>query len=134
MRTASLLPNCSFNRLGLGLEIWRQRYWPKCAKEPALQSQSGSRETIAVGMIQQLIARRGHKLAREIFEILANAARRSITAPHIKAVEFLMTDVEFAGRFKPEDLTAAIVELLAAAEEEAEQLAMSKRWPLWRAV
>lgn len=103
-------------------------------KRPGAYDRAASRETIAIGAIRQLIARRGDKLAREILEVLANAERGPITAPHIKAVEFLLTHPDFCGTFRPEDLTTAIVELLTAAEEQAEQLAMSKRWSLWKAL
>lgn len=103
-------------------------------KRPGAYDPTASRETIAVNAIRQMIARRGDKLAREILEILANAERGPVKSEHIKAVEFLMTDPDHCHSFYPEDLTAAIVDLLTAAEEQADQLAMSKRWPLWRAL
>ncbi|MBB2704647.1 UNVERIFIED_ORG: hypothetical protein GGE63_002760 [Rhizobium esperanzae] len=58
----------------------------------------------------------------EILEILANAERGPIKSDHVKAVEYLMTDPDHCGGLWPQDLTAAIVDLLTTAEEEAEQL------------
>ncbi|MBY5605201.1 hypothetical protein HFO50_29330 [Rhizobium leguminosarum] len=103
-------------------------------KRPGAYDPAASRETIAVGAIKQLIGRRGDKLSKEILEILANAERGPVKSDHIKAVEYLMTDPDHCDAFWPQDLTAAIVELLSAAEEDAEQLAMSKRWPMWKAL
>lgn len=103
-------------------------------KRPGQYDPAASRETIAVGAIRQMIARRGDKLAREILEILANAERGPIKSEHIKAVEYLMTSPDHCDMFWPQDLTAAIVDLLTAAEEEADQLAMSRRWPMWKAL
>ncbi|MBB2819919.1 UNVERIFIED_ORG: hypothetical protein GGD59_003179 [Rhizobium esperanzae] len=53
---------------------------------------------------------------------MANAEGGPIKSDHVKAVEYLMTDPDHCGGFWPQDLTAAIVDLLTAAEEEAEQL------------
>jgi hypothetical protein len=103
-------------------------------KRPGEYDPTASRETVAVGAIRQMIARRGDKLAREILEVLANAERGPIRAEHVKAVEYLMTNPDYCESFYPQDLTMAIVELLTAAEEEASQLSMSKRWPMWRAL
>ncbi|PCK86327.1 hypothetical protein CPT32_12970 [Rhizobium sophoriradicis] len=103
-------------------------------KRPGAYDPAASRETIAVGAIKQLIARRGDKLSKEILEVLANAERGPVKSDHIKAVEYLMTDPDHRDAFWPQDLTTAIVELLTAAEEEAEQLAMSKRWSMWKAL
>ncbi|PST19698.1 hypothetical protein C7U61_14475 [Rhizobium sp. JAB6] len=106
----------------------------KILKRPGAYNREASRESIAVAAIKQLIARRGDKLAREILEIIANAERGPITAQHIKAVEFLMTHSEYSELIIPEDLTAAIVDLLMSAEEDAQQLAMARRWPFWKAL
>ncbi|MBB3594346.1 hypothetical protein FHX08_004750 [Rhizobium sp. BK529] len=106
----------------------------KILRRPGQYDPAASRETIAVGVIKQLIARRGDKLSKEILEILANAERGPIKSEHIKAVEYLMTSPDHCEMFWPQDLTAAIVDLLTAAEEEADQLAMSRRWPLWKAL
>lgn len=103
-------------------------------RRPGAYDPAASRETIAVGVIKQLIARRGDKLSKEVLEVLANAERGPIKSEHIKAVEYLMTNPDYCEGFWPQDLTAAIVDLLTAAEEDADQLAKAKRWPMWKAL
>ncbi|CDZ50435.1 DUF6551 family protein [Neorhizobium galegae] len=116
------------------LELTCTRANIKMLKSPNSYAGDGSRQTIAVKTIEALIARRGPVLAREILEIIANADRGPITAPQIKAVEYLMTDANYAGTFSPDDMTLAIVELLYTAEEEARLLSGSHKIPFWRAL
>lgn len=95
---------------------------------------TGSRQTIAVRQIEGLVSRRGPKHAREILEVLANAERGPLSAPQIKAVEFLMTEKEYAELIMPDDLTNAIVDLLFTAEDEAKVFSASHKIPFWKAL
>jgi hypothetical protein len=94
----------------------------------------GSRQTIAVKSIQALISRHNSKVAREVLEVLADAERGPLTATQIKAVEMLMTEPEYREAINPEDLTAAIIDLLYTAEEEAKLLAVTHKIKLWKAL
>jgi hypothetical protein len=69
-----------------------------------------------------------------VLEVIANAERGAITATHIKAVELLLTDPDYADNIAPEDMTVAIVDLLYTAEDEAKLLAVTHKVPLWRAL
>lgn len=90
------------------------------------------RECIAVGAIQAVINRRGAMRARQYLEILANAELAPITATHIKATEFLMTDPEFGGVIEGPDLTATILAMGGAAEAEAKRFAATHCCPVWK--
>ncbi|MGO4833569.1 hypothetical protein AB4144_14990 [Rhizobiaceae sp. 2RAB30] len=90
------------------------------------------RDTVAVAAIQAAIGRRGAMRVRQYLEILAKAAHAPISANHIKVVEHLMTDDEFAGWIEPEDLTTAIVTHGAAAEAEARRFSATHGCPAWK--
>lgn len=94
----------------------------------------GSRQTIAVKSIEALIGRHNPMVAREVLEVIANAERGPITSAQIKAVELLMTESEYRDAITPEDLTAAIIDLLYTAEEEAKLFAVTHKIQFWRAL
>lgn len=91
-------------------------------------------DTIAIAAIRGLVSRRTSMGARVILEVLANAHLAPITALHIKAAEYLMSDKDTAQRFDPEDLTKAIGDLYLTAEDEARVQAKTLRIPEWRAL
>ena len=91
-------------------------------------------ETVAVGVIQALIGRRGAMRARQCLEVLAKAGCTPIAGNQIKAVEQLMFDPEFAGTVDADDLTSVVQEMGAAAETEAKRFAATHCIPLWKAL
>jgi hypothetical protein len=92
------------------------------------------RETIAVTTIRGLVGRHTAMGARRILEVLANADFAPITAMHIKATELLMTHRDYCQKFDPADLTAAMVDLYLAAEDEAKVYSHAHRIPIWQAL
>lgn len=118
----------------LTLELTCKAANVRLLRAPNSQISDGSRQTIAVKQIEGLIARRGRIMARQVLEIIADAERGLITATHIKAVEFLLTDSEFAGHVSGEDITSAIIDLLYTAEEDAKRFAETHRMPHWKAL
>lgn len=90
------------------------------------------RQTIAVGVIQAMIGRRGAMRAREFLEILAKAELAPITGNQVKAIELVMTDDEFAGWIEPDELTSTIASLGEAAETEAKRFAATHCVPAWK--
>lgn len=100
-----------------------------------LKSQPGAgrfkpRETMAVAAIGALV-KRDHFTAERTLRVLAEADLAPIQANHIKAVETLLTDPEFAEP-EPGDVTKAILAVGAEAEKEAKLFAATHRVPLWR--
>lgn len=91
-------------------------------------------DTIAVQAIRGLVTRRTSMGARVILEVLANAHLAPITALHIKAAEYLMSDKELSQKFDPEELTKAIGDLYLTAEDESRVQAKTLRIPEWRAL
>lgn len=89
-------------------------------------------DCIAIAAIQAVIGRRGAMRARQYLEILAKADLAPITATHLKAVEFLMTDPEFGGVVEGEDLTATIITMNGSAEVEAKRFAATHCCPVWK--
>ncbi|WP_337183877.1 hypothetical protein [Shinella sp.] len=118
----------------LTLELTCKAANVRLLRAPNSQISDGSRQTIAVKQIEGLIARRGRIMARRVLEIIADAERGLITATHIKAVEFLLTDSEFADNVSGEDITSAIIDLLYTAEEDAKRFAETHRMPHWKAL
>lgn len=118
----------------LTLELTCKAANVRLLRAPNSQISDGSRQTIAVKQIEGLIARRGRIMARQVLEIIADAERGLITATHIKAVEFLLTDSEFADHVLGEDITSAIIDLLYTAEEDAKRFAETHRMPHWKAL
>ncbi len=106
----------------------------KLLRTPNSYTGDGSRQTIAVKQLETLIARRGRVVARQVLEVIANAERGPITGTHIKAVELLLTDPDYAGQITAEDLTTAIVDLLYTAEDEAKLFAVTHKVQFWKAL
>lgn len=92
------------------------------------------RQTTAISTIKAVINKHGVIRAREVLEVLANAEMGPLTAPQIKAVELLLTDIQYAERIAPEELTNAIVDMLFTAEDEAKLFAAAHKVPLWKAL
>lgn len=106
----------------------------KLLRAPNSYTGDGSRQSIAVKQIESLIARRGRIAARQVLEVIANAERGPITATHIKAVDLLLSEREYADLITHDDLTSAIVDLLYTAEDEAKLFSATHKVPLWRAL
>lgn len=91
-------------------------------------------DTIAIAAIKGLVSRREPLGARVILEVLANAHLAPITALHIKAAEYVMTDPDMSKRVDPEELTKTIGDMYLTAEDQAGILAKDQRVPEWRAL
>jgi hypothetical protein len=92
------------------------------------------RDTMAVACITSLVGRLGALLARQYLDILAKANCAPIGQAHIKAVEMLMKEVEYAGQISPEDLTTTIIATRDKAEREAKVFAAAHDVPFWKAL
>ncbi|MBN9079648.1 MAG: hypothetical protein BGN87_18355 [Rhizobiales bacterium 65-79] len=88
-------------------------------------------DSIAIGAIQALVGRRGAMRAREFLEPLVKARLCPITSNHIKAVEHLQTNAEFAGSINLDDLTATILSMGGADEVDAKRFAATHNCPVW---
>ncbi|PSJ55776.1 hypothetical protein C7I85_26165 [Mesorhizobium soli] len=107
-----------------------QRAGVRIPKYPSAGFRPG--DCIAIAAIQSLIGRRGAMRARQYLEILAKADLAPITATHIKAAEYLMTDMEFGGAVEGVDLTATILAMNGSAETEAKRFAATHGCPVWK--
>lgn len=85
---------------------------------------------MAVAVIGSLVKRFGAEASR-VLAVLAGANLAPIQANQIKAVELLLTAVEF-GEPDPTDITKAIVSGGADAEKEAKVFAATHGVPVWR--
>lgn len=90
-------------------------------------------DTIAVSAIQAIIDKHGAMRARERLQVLAAAGFTPITAAHIKAVDMLLTDPEFADQIVAEDLTAALTTYGDSVEADVKRFASTHRVPIWQA-
>lgn len=93
-----------------------------------------ARQTVAVAAIGALVTRRGGKRAVEVLKVLAQADLTPIQAGHIKAVDRLMHEEEYAADLVAEDITAAIVALGDKADQEAAVFAATHRVAQWQAL
>ncbi|GLU25533.1 DnaB-like helicase C-terminal domain-containing protein [Brucella sp. NBRC 12950] len=91
-------------------------------------------DTVAISAVSAVVKKYTAMNARKMLEVLAKANLAPISTPHIRAVEHLMTDPDYADTFEPEDLTAAIVGLGAKADADAKLLAISHKVPHWKAL
>lgn len=91
-------------------------------------------ETISISAIKALVDKRGVMKARMVLEVLAKANLAPISADHIKAAEYLMTEPEFCEAFEPEDLTREIETAGKTAEHEAKVFSVAQKLPVWRAL
>lgn len=103
-------------------------------RTPPSRSDFKPAETLSISAIKGLVDRRGVMKARMILEVLAKANLAPITADHIKATEYLMTEPEFCDAFDPEDLTREIETSGKAAEHEAKVFSVAQKVPMWRAL
>jgi hypothetical protein len=90
-------------------------------------------ETVAISAISGLVDKRGAMKARMILEVLVKAGMAPILAPQIKAIETLMTDQEYADA-SAENLTASISGSWLVDHDAAKQLAITHKWPFWKAL
>lgn len=90
-------------------------------------------ETVAIGAIQSLVAKRGAMRSRQILQLLAQASLRPINAIHIKAAELLMLDPEFADELEPDAITDAMRAHAHVLDDEANAFAATHRAPKTRA-
>lgn len=98
-------------------------------------------ESVAIGAISALVARRGAMRARQMLQILALAEIGPIRPHHIRAVEFIFTDGLYASEVDTldaggaESLASAIRALGEAAEQEAKNYVVGHRGvPMWKAI
>jgi hypothetical protein len=91
-------------------------------------------DTVAINAIAKLVDARGAMKARIILEVLAKAKFAPILAPQIKAVELLLTDDEYRHAITPEALTEAITGSWLVDQDEGKRIALSHKWPFWRAL
>lgn len=91
-------------------------------------------DTIAISAIKGLVSRREPLGARVILEVLAKAHLAPITANHIRAAEYVMTDSEMSIKLDPEELSKTIGDLYLSAEDEAKLMAKTLRTSEWKAL
>jgi hypothetical protein len=91
-------------------------------------------ETVAVSSVRALVNRRGAMKARVCLQALVEARCAPVSAAHIKAVEMLLHDAEYAGQVEPADLTSTIIAMGERADQEARVFAAAHRVPVWRAL
>src|SRR5690606_25657473 len=101
---------------------------------PPSRAEYQPRETVAVNALRQLIDRRGAMKARMVLEVLSNAGLAPTTANHTRARDLLMTDPEYADRFRPARLRREIETAGATAEHEAKIFSVAHKVPVWRAL
>lgn len=90
-------------------------------------------DTVAVAAVQALIDKHGAMRARERLQALVAARFAPITAAHIKAIDMLLTDSEFADQITIDDLTTALTVHGNMVEIDAKRFAQTHRVPLWKA-
>lgn len=103
-------------------------------RAPASRGEFKAAETVSIAAIKALVDKRGVMRARMVLEVLAKANLAPITADHVKAAEYLMTEPEFCEAFEPEDLTREIETSGKAAEHEAKVFSVAQKLPVWRAL
>ncbi|WP_189379713.1 hypothetical protein, partial [Mesorhizobium sp. M4B.F.Ca.ET.013.02.1.1] len=91
-------------------------------------------DTIAIAAIKALVSRREPLGARVILEVLAKAHLAPITALHIKAAEYVMTDSEMSIKLDPDEFSKTIGDLYLSAEDEAKLVAKTLRTSEWKAL
>jgi hypothetical protein len=107
-----------------------ERAGVRIPKHPSAGFRPG--DSIAIAAIQAVINRRGAMRARQYLELLAKARLAPITATHIKAAEYLMTDPEFGGQIDAEDLTTTILSMGGTDEVEGKRFAATHGCPVWK--
>src|SRR5690606_13394906 len=103
-------------------------------RSPPSRSEFKPGESVSITAIKALVDKRGVMKARLVLEVLAKADLAPITADHIKAAEYLMTEPEFCDQFEAEDLTREIETSGKTAEHEAKVFSVAQKVPVWRAL
>lgn len=103
-------------------------------RTPPSRSEFKPRETVSITAIKALVDKRGVMKARLILTVLAEANLAPITADHIKAAEFLMTEPDYCDQFEAADLVREIVTAGKAAEHDAKVFSVAQKVPVWRAL
>lgn len=91
-------------------------------------------ETVAVQAISALVLRRGDEMAVRVLDVLSRAQLAPITAPHIKAVDLLLTDPEYCSLIDDADLITTIIGMKLTGEDEAKVFASAHKLPVWKAL
>lgn len=89
-------------------------------------------ETLAIAAIRALVNRRGAMRARIVLQVLAEAHCAPVRSDGIKAVDELLNGAEYKGQVEPADLTSAVMNLGAQAEQEARIFAAAHNVSVWR--
>lgn len=103
-------------------------------RHPGPGGKSKPGDTVSINAISELINKRGNEMSRIIPTVLAQGGFAPILKPHIKAVELLLTHDEYRDSITPDALAAAIQGSWAVDLDEAKQLSVTHKWPLWRAL
>jgi hypothetical protein len=90
------------------------------------------RDTISISAVKDCIARRGPAATTRYMELLARAEFAPIRADHVKAVELLLNDPEFADQIAIEDLTATVRSDGISSDVEAKRFAATHCVPVWK--
>lgn len=91
-------------------------------------------ETIAVSAIEKLIARRYALGARKVLEICVKAGCAPITVTYIRAVECLLYDAEYKGKYSEDKLIDLIKNNAPRLQDETERFAAEHHVEKWRAL
>lgn len=89
-------------------------------------------DTIAVGELQKLVAGYVDSRVAEFLTTVAAGGFKPITANHLKAVEHLLTDREFAPHIAAEDLANTIKTVGTSLDKEARRFAATHGVTFWK--
>jgi hypothetical protein len=89
-------------------------------------------DTIAVGELQKLVAGYVESRVTEFLTTVAAGGFKPITANHLKAVEHLLTDREFAPQIAAEDLAQTIKTVGTSLDKEARRFAATHGVTFWK--
>ena len=103
-------------------------------RHPAAGGHAKPGQTVAIHAIAGLIDKRGTEKSREILSVLVRAGFGPILKPQIQAIEHIMTGDEYSGTFTVDSLVNAMTGSLVADTDAAKQLAVTHKWPFWKAL
>ncbi|MHB8285473.1 MAG: hypothetical protein ACYDD1_12445 [Caulobacteraceae bacterium] len=89
-------------------------------------------ETISVGTIGNLIREHGDARAVAMLQTLVAGGLAPITKDHIRAVDELLSNAEFADEIEASDLAVSIMKTAGGAEKDAKLFAADHCAPFWR--
>jgi hypothetical protein len=89
-------------------------------------------DTIAVGELQKMVAGYAESRATEFLATVAAGGFKPITANHLKAVEHLLTDREFAPHITAEDLASTVRAVGTSLDKEARRFAATHGITFWK--